>query len=150
VLLGMNSSVRGLFRRIIALGVLFGVLVAPAEMSIPDVHDRAAPHSISTHVAGQSSDIVGSATVVDDHSSDHGSDHGSDRGANHDSQRGSHNDPQDGSHNGYDHCTHSHVVNLVRSDPPRAAGVISHILYATISEQPSSFAAPPHIRPPIA
>lgn len=138
MLLGMESSVRGLFRRIIALGVLFGVLVAPAEMSIPDVHDRATPHSISTHVAGQSSDAVGSAAVVDDHSSNHGSQHGS------------HNDPQDGSQGGYDHCTHSHVVSLVWSDPPRAAGVISHILYTTNSEQPSSFAAPPHIRPPIA
>lgn len=138
MLLGMESSLRGLFRRIIALGVLFGVLVAPAEMSIPDVHDRTTSQSVSTHVAGQSSAIVGSTAVVDDQSSSHRT--------NHDSQHG----PQGDSQDGYDHCTHSHVVSLVRSDPPRAAGVVSHILYATISERPSSFAAPPHVRPPIA
>lgn len=147
VLLGMRSSVGGLLRRITALGVLFGVLVAPAEMSIPDLHDGttiqvATIQAAPTQAAEQDGAIGHDVAVLSDNSVDPGSHSHSQQG-----QQGTSNS---GSHGGYDHCTHSHVTCAVHSEASAGVGGIVHILYNTISECPDSFATAPHVRPPIA
>lgn len=135
MLSGIRQIVRGALRQVVTLVVVLGVFVTPAESLIPDVHDGSMHVGVAAQGAGRSAADARVVMAADDHTP---ADHGSSHGSHHTSSCG------------YDHCTHSHVMGVTHVAEPVRRGVIVRTAYAAFGDQPTSFAAPPHVRPPIA
>lgn len=174
VLFGIRSTRGQLVRRAVAVGVLFGVLVAPLEASLPDVHD-VTPLSVAaavavTHESGSDAPVA-SATLDTATRESKGStgrrshdgvvsfashveaQHACNSGANPVANPDANPDgcPQGPSHNtGYDHCAHSHVAHVLHATAKSAASAVNYAVYSQPARVPASFRAAPDIRPPIA
>lgn len=143
---GVLSAVGQLVRRMVAIGVLFGVLVAPAEALIPDVHEpgtelaaaRLAP-VLRAHASNTVADrAAASANGVQ---------------SQHACPAGAHSDgcaPDRSGTAGYDHCAHSHVAGLARTELRATRRATQYAVYRQPIPLPASFRAAPDIRPPIA
>ena len=139
--LGVRSTAGKLVRRTVAIGVLFGVLVAPVEASLPDVHDVAveAVTAIMT-IPGQAVNETASSVAHIE------SQHACNPAVSPD---GCPSQGQSGG-TGYDHCMHSHVAQVAYAAIRPSTGSVRYAAYAQPERQPASFRASPAIRPPIA
>lgn len=140
MLLWVRSTVSQLVRRTVAVGLLFGVLVAPLETLLPDMHD-VAPGAVAAAVTTPDPTVGQTDSFASHVESEHACNADTNGDACPQGQSGG---------TGYDHCTHSHVAHVVHPAARRSLSAVKYAAYTQSERLPASFRASPDIRPPIA